>query len=294
MDLDRLAMLAILNDESRSDVRNLITRLVAKPVSEVQGILDESLKRMSEHTLIIATGDLVRQIMKECSSESITRYSRVIGDYLDRGVNVLTFWDDRYPSQLRKIAHPPLILYVRGSRFPGSSRIAMVGTREASEKGIELAFEFARDLADRKKTIVSGLARGIDASAHLGALSAGGTTLAILAGHVDHVFPPQNEPLFQEIVSNGALVSEITSEAMIHKGRFVERNRITSGISDSILIVETGGSGGTLHQAKFALGQNRQVFVVNQGVFHDRRAEEGYNLLLKMGAVGIGSPDEIL
>ncbi len=257
----------------------------------VNELLEESISRSKEGELVWKADPLLRQILKEFSgSNKLEKYVDVIQRYLSEGIRIVDFWDESYPERLRHISNPPLLLFIRGKRFPGSAPVAIVGTRQASSTGLKLSHDFAGFLAERGHTIVSGLAWGIDSAAHQGALDAAGSTVAILAGHIEHVYPKENTKLARAIMENGSLVSEISRFAWMHKGRFVERNRITSGLSEAVIVVETAKLGGTIQQAKFAIGQGRPTYVVDHGAFQNPAAQEGFQRLVEMGAVAIRTP----
>jgi DNA processing protein len=284
----------MLNDEGRSDVRELAQRLQMIRAETAQSVLDQALERAKDTSLLWKADPLLGQILKETAGQDkFNRYLKSIEQYSANGVKIIDYWDEAFPNNLRYISNPPLVLFVKGTVFPGSSPVAIVGTRRASLKGRKLAREYGSFFAKQGRTVISGLARGIDSAAHAGALDSEGSTVAILAGHIDHVYPPENAKLAEAIIANGALVSEITRHAFVHKGRFVERNRITSGLSKAVVVVESVRTGGTLQQAKFSLSQGRPTYVIDQGEFENPEAKEGFRRLIEMGAVAIQSPKEV-
>ena len=230
-------------------------------------------------------------LMKLVSSKQ-DKYFRLIDNYTRHLVGVPTLWDEDYPQRLKNTPNPPLIIYHLGMHFPGTSPIAIVGTRKASKEGIRLAYEFSRHLAKEGNTIVSGLARGIDTAAHKGALSTG-NTIAVLGGDLLHIYPPENTSLAEDICARGSIVSEVTDQVKLHRGRFVERNRITSGLSDAVIVVESSGQGGTIRQVEIALMQKRPTFVISQDRYQNEMLEEGFHIVRKMGAIPVTSPEEI-
>jgi DNA processing protein len=291
---EHLALLAILNDERRSDVRELGHRLQMLRAESVRSLLDQTLEHANDASLLWKADPLLGLILKETTGrEKFNLYLKSIEQYQTRGVKIIDYWDKAYPGRLRYISNPPLLLFVKGTVFPGASPIAVVGTRRASLHARKLAREYASLFAEQGRTVVSGLARGIDSAAHAGALESKGSTVAILAGHIDHIYPPENAKLAQAIRSNGALVSEVTRHAFLHQGRFVERNRITSGLSKAVVVVESVRTGGTLQQVKFSLSQGRPTYVIDQGEFENPEAKEGFRRLIEMGAVAIQSPKEV-
>ena len=294
MRTEHLALLAMLNDEGRSDVRELAQRLQMVRAETVRSLLDQALERASDPALLWKADPLLGQILKETSGQQrFGRYLKTVEQYTGKGVKVIDYWDESYPDSLRYVSNPPLLLFVNGTIFPGSSPVAIVGTRRASIQGRKLAHEYGAFFAERGRTVVSGLARGIDSAAHAGALESNGSTVAILAGDIDYVYPPENAKLAEDIKKNGALVSEVTRHALVHKGRFVERNRITSGLSKAVVVVESVRTGGTLQQVRFALSQGRPTYVLDQGDFENADARAGFRRLVEMGAVAIRSPKDV-
>ena len=210
------------------------------------------------------------------------------------GIGLVLHADDRYPRLLVEIADPPFGIYVRGTLPPeGRPSLAIVGTRRATPDGKRIARRFASELARSGFTIVSGLAFGIDAAAHEGCLEAEGVTVAVLAGGLDAVYPRENERLAAKILERGgAIVSEYPPGSPPYPGRFLERNRIISGLTQGVLIVEAPKGSGSLATARRALEQNRDVFVVPGPVAHPNFA--GSHQLIRQGAELVTAPEEIL
>lgn len=209
----------------------------------------------------------------------------------DHQAHLVTLWDDNYPQQLRQIPDPPAILYIRG-QLPTGDHLAIVGSRRASPDGLRLAAEVATTLAHHNMTIVSGLARGIDSAAHRGALDAGGTTVAVLGGGVDRIYPPENRRMFELIAQQGALISEYPPGTPPLPGHFPGRNRIISGLSRGVLIVEAATKSGSLLTADFALDQGRDVFAAPGSPFNN--VSQGCHQLIKQGAIFITEAKDIL
>jgi len=288
---DLFAVLATLNDAGTSDIRLVASELARRPEGEAVALLETAVGLAGTAQLVRENDPLLRTMLPTLHPERLEATRRYLAGIREAGCRVLTLWDRDYPERLRRIAGPPLVLYLRGSVFPGRTPVAIVGTRQASRRGLTVAGKFARSLAERGVTVIGGLARGVDSAAHEAALDAGGTTLAVLAGHVDHIYPPENEALAKRVESSGALVSEVTRLAQVHKGRFVERNRITSGLSERVLIAESRRSGGTMQQARFSLAQGRPTFVIDQGEFETSEARAGFQALVAMGAVAVRDPE---
>ena len=199
------------------------------------------------------------------------------------GVSALTWRDSGYPARLKEIPDPPPVLYVRGSLTSEDERsIAVVGTRKATAYGREAVSTLTADLASRRITIVSGLARGIDTEAHRTALEAGGRTIAVLAHGLDSVYPPENSNLARQITETGALISEHALGMRPNPHYFPRRTRLMSGISLGTLAVEAGPGSGAFWTVRHALEQNREVFCVPGSIFSP--ASLGTNQLIQEGA----------
>lgn len=190
---------------------------------------------------------------------------------------------DGFPRELREIASPPKQLYLVGELDLGvGPKIPMVGSRAASWHGLQFAEQLARQLAALGFVVVSGLARGIDAASHRGALAVGGQTIAVLGQGCDVVYPKQNQALFQEIASRGLLVSEYSNQTEPLPYHFPARNRIITGLSDALIVVEARTRSGSLISAKLALEQGREVFAVPGPVVAG--AASGCHELIRQGA----------
>ncbi|MGH7198266.1 MAG: DNA-processing protein DprA [Candidatus Omnitrophota bacterium] len=211
----------------------------------------------------------------------------------DNGVGIITCFDDRYPALLKEVYDPPIVLYVKG-QLPSDKKpkIAVVGSRIASFYGLRMAKSFSRDLAQAGVVVVSGLALGIDAAAHQGALEGGGLTLAVLGGGLNKIYPRENMKLAAEIIKNGALISEYPMDFDARPGYFPIRNRIISGLSRGVLVVEAREKSGALITADAALAEGREVFAVPGNA--DAARSAGPNKLLKQGAKVVTDAQDIL
>ena len=198
------------------------------------------------------------------------------------GVQAITWHDDSYPRQLREVFDRPPVLYVRGSLIPGDEwAVAVVGTRRVTVYGRQVAEEMARGLAVNRVTVVSGLARGVDAVAHRSALEAGGRTIGVLACGLDMVYPPEHKRLAEQIIEQGALISDYAIGTQPRSEFFPRRNRILSGISLGVLVVEGDVKSGALITARQALEQNREVFAVPGSIYSPN--SRGTNKLIQEG-----------
>jgi len=209
------------------------------------------------------------------------------------GARIVTQIDDEYPKDLLQIHDPPLALYVRGRlECRDRNAIAVVGTRRPTHYGRDCAEKFAYQLGKRGLVVVSGLAAGIDMVAHQGALKAGGRTLAVLGSGLDYIYPASNAELAEDIAARGALISEFPLGRRPDKTTFPMRNRIVSGMSMGVLIIEAGHRSGALITASLALEQGRAVFAVPGRV--DSRASVGCHELIRNGACLTRQVDDIL
>lgn len=207
-------------------------------------------------------------------------------------IRLVLFADHEFPPALQRIQDPPPLLYVRGRLVPRDElAVAMVGTRHATSYGKRQAEHLAASLARAGFTIVSGLARGIDASAHRAALEAGGRTIAVLGSGLIDVYPPEHRQLAEEIATCGALVSEFSSTSHVSPGVFPRRNRLISGLSLGVIVVEAGTRSGALSTARHAMEQNREVFAVPGPV--DSRVSHGSHSLLRDGATLVETADDV-
>lgn len=208
-------------------------------------------------------------------------------------IQIITFFDDEYPALLKNIYDPPILLYVKGV-LPEDSvpKVAIVGSRIASLYGQRMAKQIAAELAEAGAVIVSGLALGIDAAAHEGALLPKGITCAVLGSGLAQIYPTQNKKIADRIIERGALISEYPVQMLPKPQFFPVRNRIISGLSHGVLVIEAGDRSGALITADLALEEGREVFALPGNVDSDR--SKGTNSLLKQGARLVTSAQDIL
>ena len=209
------------------------------------------------------------------------------------GGKIITLKDDDYPKRLKDIYDPPALLYVRGElRSEDELAIAIVGSRKTSPYGRWFTEKIGQDLAHHRVTVVSGMARGIDSVAHKGALQGGGRTIAVLGCGVDVIYPSENRNLFYQIIEQGAVLSEFPMGSPPEGGHFPRRNRIISGLSIGVVIVQASAESGSLITAGYALEQGREVFAVPGNV--GAEGSRGTNRLIKEGAKLVDSTEDIL
>ena len=215
---------------------------------------------------------------------------RLMSDYQ---VHAVTFFDEEYPEYLRQTVDCPVVLYIRGDftkiKFPG---IAVVGSRRASVYGKSAARLFGSQLARRGISVISGMARGIDTAAHQGCLEACGKTAAVLGSGLAKIYPPENKPLYSKIASSGCVVSEFPMMTAPCAGNFPRRNRIISGLSAGVIVVEAAKRSGALITSRCALEQGREVFAVPGKIGQAQAA--GTNMLIQQGAKLVVCIDDVL
>ncbi len=243
------------------------SQALAAPISKleaVRGLSHRTASAIKEHY----DGELARRIA-----------SRII----QLGWAVLFPGDTDYPANLTQIHTPPPLLFRLGdASSPDDKQIAIVGTRHATEAGRLFTNRLAADLAEAGITVVSGMAEGIDSAAHRGALKGGGRTIAVWGTPLDKVFPASNRQLAEQIRKQGATYSEYFPGVEINPANFSERNRIISGLSEGVVVVEAGRKSGALITAKYALEQGRELFAVPGHPHADKSI--GTNDLVRMGA----------
>jgi len=212
------------------------------------------------------------------------KITQIIAESANCNSSVIGFDDTYYPQLLKQIYDPPLVLFVQGNTsLLNAHQVAVVGSRSASAGGRETAFTLCRQLAQHNFVITSGLALGIDAAAHRGALSQSESTIAVVATGLDQVYPARHLSLAQKIVaSNGAIISEFLPGTQPRAGHFPKRNRLISGLSLSVLVVEAELKSGSLITARCALEQNRDVFAVPSSI--ENKQAKGCHWLIKQGA----------
>lgn len=199
-----------------------------------------------------------------------------------------------YPEKLKNISYPPKQLFCLGNlELLNKKSIAIIGSRNYSDYGKRATFDFSFDLAKNDVCIVSGLAKGIDSFAHEAALEAEGKTIAVLGSGLDNIYPKENEQLFYEIIqNNGLIISEYPLGTKPEKQHFPARNRIISGLSDGVLVIEARKNSGTNITVDFALEQGKDVFVIPGNIYS--KTSDGTNFLIKEGAIPVTSYEDIL
>lgn len=223
------------------------------------------------------------------ADKDLTQAREILDKCMDKGIQICTFHDGAYPSRLKNIADPPLVLYYKGNLtgLDSAPVIGVVGTRKASAYGLNTAKRMGYQIARCGGILVSGLAEGIDGSAMTGALMAGGTVVGILGCGADVVYPPMHRSLHLDTERSGCLISEFPPETPPYKWNFPKRNRLISGLSNGVLVVEAPKVSGSLITARQAADQGRDVFVVPGNI--DVPTLQGSNALLRDGAIAVSS-----
>ena len=210
-----------------------------------------------------------------------------------KGIRAVNLSGSSYPEMLREIEDAPIVIYIKGDIQPQDRyAIAIVGSRRPTSYGVSITENISEELASMGFTIVSGMARGIDAISHRGALRAGGRTVAVLGSGLDVPYPPENRGLMDKITSSGYVMSEFPSGTFPHRENFPRRNRLISGLSLGVLIVEATSDSGSLITARHALEQGREVFAVPGNITSS--TSEGTNELIKKGATLTRKAEDIV
>lgn len=210
-----------------------------------------------------------------------------------QGIKIFTWEDETYPQRLKEIDQPPPVLYIRGEYLPDDLfAVAIVGTRRVTAYGRQITEELGGYLASNGITMVSGLARGVDAIAHQTALKAGGRTIGVLGSGVDRIYPPEHRGLAEKMMESGAVVSDYAPGTPPDASNFPPRNRIISGLSLAVVVIEAGETSGALITAEFAAEQGREVFAVPGSILAPQ--SKGTNKLIQNGALPLLSVNDLM
>jgi len=283
-DREYLILLNLVPEVGSTRLRSLLDAF-----SELSRVVSASARQLQQ---VRGIGpQLAQRIVEGCRDTG--RLQEELALAAQGGVRVVTLEEPEYPALLRQIHDPPLVLYIRGTLPLQEPAVAVVGSRRASHYGLQTAERLAYDLALRGVTVVSGLARGIDGAAHRGTLRAGGSTIAVLGGGLSRPYPPEHQALAEQIAARrGAVISEypMTMEPLAQN--FPRRNRVVSGLSLGVVVVEAAARSGALITADVAAEQGREVFAVPGAV--TTPTSYGTHELLKQGARLVTSADDIL
>jgi DNA processing protein len=210
-----------------------------------------------------------------------------------QGIKILTWQDEAYPSRLKEIDQPPPVMYIRGEYLPDDLfAVAIVGTRRVTPYGRQITEELSAFLASNGITVISGLARGVDAIAHQAALKAGGRTIGVLGSGVDKIYPPEHLKLAEQMMERGAIISDYSPGTPPDASNFPPRNRIISGLSLAVVVIEAGETSGALITAEFAAEQGREIFAVPGSILAPQ--SKGTNKLIQNGAQPLLSVNDLM
>lgn len=270
-------------------IKNILNR--CKDAKECFELSKRDLKRIEG--IDEKTSDEIKK-SKKFFGEYEQEFNKIIKDAEEKKIRIVNITDEEYPSNLKKIFDAPVLLYIKGKLYKEDKySLSVVGTRFPTEYGRNVCERLVKEISRLGIPVVSGLARGIDSMSHRVALENNNTTYAVLGCGADVVYPKENKKLYEQIIENGAVISEFEIGAGPDKVNFPRRNRIISGISVGTLIVETGLKGGSLITGEFALDQNKEVFAV-PGYIYSKKSE-GSNELIKNGqAKLVTNVDDIL
>lgn len=244
--------------------------------------------------------ELIKNDIKEVHANEITNnvYRQDFDKYLkymkENHIDLITIYDKEYPQKLKEIYDPPVVIYIKGNKeILNQKALSIVGCRNCTKYGESVAKKLAYNLSLKNINIVSGLAKGIDSFAHIGALEAKGKTIAVVGCGLDRVYPIENTNLFNEIIKeNGAIISEHVIGTKPIAKNFPRRNRIISGLSDALIVVEAKKESGTLITADFALEQGKEIYSVPGNITSTN--SYGTNELIKQGAKILTTIEDIL
>jgi len=263
MRTDYILTLALIPGVGRATIKKIIDASLQPDLYSFNKSSEQDLRSIFELLQFIR-----RKYVKTLHFDNFKKYYEEALKKLElsrnEGVHVINITEDYYPPKLKSLNDPPVLLHIKGNIdvLKKPKAIAVIGTREPTNIGRKISEYIGKALAQLDIVVVSGLAKGCDAYAHLGCLDAHGSTIAVLAHGLHMVYPPEHKELASRILeSGGCLVSEYVFGTPPHKNYFVQRDRIQSGLSDAIIVVETGVKGGTMHTVNFALKQKRPIGV---------------------------------
>jgi DNA processing protein len=241
----------------------------------------ENIFRLSEMDLLAAV-DLKPDIAERIAHFNLIRAEQEIAAAKRHGIEIIDFKSEKYPELLKTIPDPPVVLYVRGELPKEPVAVALVGSRKATPYGLNVTQALAKDLGRVGITVVSGLARGVDARAHNATLEGNGKTIAVLGSGLDVIYPAEHKMLAEKITRSGAVISEFPLRTPPNRDNFPVRNRIISGLSHLVVVVEASDKSGSLITARMAAEQGREVLAVPGNIFNEQ--SKGCHTLIKDGA----------
>ena len=276
--------------QQHSQLTDKQLRILLLSVTALEDIFSLSARSIEQLGLPASTHHELKIAYRQSCSD------QVVGDaqgLVAAGIEVLAINDYHYPALLREIYDPPSFLYARGDlSLLQTPQLAIVGSRRTSQQGQQNAYQFSKAFAENGFTITSGLALGVDTESHRGALACDGNTIAVLGTGIDVVYPRRNRTLFDQIVAQGLIISEYPPGREAHRGQFPRRNRIISGLSLGILVIEAAVQSGSLITARCGLEQGREVFAM-PGSIHNP-ASRGCHALIRQGAKLVETVEHVM
>ena len=286
----------MLSDETISLIHlNMVQGVGLKTIQVLRDVFGSAARALQATPDELSKIDQLSPAMRDLLQRKPVQYpiERELELIQEYGCQVLTLYDAAYPSRLKEIDTPPIVLYIRGELTSEDSlSLALVGSRDAKDYGRKASYRLSYQLAQHGLTIVSGLARGIDTSAHRGALEAGGRTIAVMGNGLGFIYPAANTDLAEKIMESGALVSEFPMETKPKPNNFPRRNRIISGLTLGTVVVEASNRSGALITARLAGEQGREVFAVPGEIFSE--LSTGTHKLINNGAKLVNTVDDLL
>ncbi len=251
-----------LGDMRRSEERVALLALLLGRGSGWSGIVEDILDTDSVWTVLektLGSRDVLFDVADDPVEQAMSRARALLEHCESRGIGVRAFWEDDYPAALREIHEMPPVVFTRGEQADDRRAIAVVGSRRASPRGLEIAGNIAEALVDREVTVVSGLAAGIDTAAHTAALRQRGRTVAVIGTGINRYYPRENRELQDEIAARGMVLSQFLPDAPPTRQSFPMRNAVMSGYAAATIVVEAGEHSGARIQARYALKHGRPV-----------------------------------
>jgi len=285
----------MLNDETSLNILKIIVDLKIKPSDFINIFKNKKDLNQSVRYFLSKEKNSLRLFKESCDKVLTSDKINFIMQYLAKNNSfMLNISQKEYPELLKEIYYPPPLLFCKGEKIikEDSLKIAVVGTRKCSDYGKDAAAYISRELSKAGFMIASGMALGIDSTAHLEAIKEVGGSIGVLGSGIDITYPYENKKLYNEIIENGGLITEFLPGTPPLKGNFPARNRIISGISIGVIVVEAGEKSGAIVTAKSAIRENREVFAVPGNIFSDK--SKGCHSLIKSGAKLIENIDDIL
>ena len=230
-------------------------------------------------------------------NDTLEKAKSIIDQYLTNQINTVSYFDNDYPKKFKDINNPPVVFYYKGhiKHFLQSTNIAVIGTRKPSDNASRLSFETAQVIAQNLSSVISGLALGCDTAAHKGCLDSKGHTMAILPSPITEIYPKSNIELADEIIANnGCLLSEYAPGTSVINSNFIQRDRLQSGISDVVIVVETDVDGGTMHTVKYSVEQNKIIGCFDLSNSNDELASGNKKILSMKNVHKLQSIEDVI